>query len=53
LPAIPLTVNVTWDEYTTTNWVGWPDANSPYDYGSPYSMPDAENVILHLKPAHL
>jgi len=53
LPAIPLTVNVTWDEYTTTNWVGWPDTTSPYDYGSPYSMPDAENVILHLKPAHL
>lgn len=52
VPAIPLTVNVTWDEYTTTNWVGWPDTNSPYDYGSPYSMPDAENVVLHLKPAH-
>jgi peptide/nickel transport system substrate-binding protein len=52
LPAIPLTVNVTWDEFTTVNWVGWPDASNPYDYGSPYSMPDAENVVLHLKPAH-
>ncbi len=52
LPVIPLTVNVTWDEYTTVNWIGWPDTNNPYDYGSPYSMPDAENVILHLKPAH-
>jgi peptide/nickel transport system substrate-binding protein len=52
LPVIPLTVNVTWDEFTTVNWVGWPDASNPYDYGSPYSMPDAENVVLHLKPAH-
>lgn len=51
LPVIPLTVNVTWDEYTTTNWVGWPSTSNPYDVGSPYSMPDAENVILHLQPA--
>lgn len=51
LPAIPLTVNVYWDEYTTTNWQGWPDASNPYDAGPPYQMPDAANVILHLKPA--
>jgi peptide/nickel transport system substrate-binding protein len=51
LPAIPLTVNVYWDEYTTTNWTGWPDASNPYDSGPPYNMPDAENVILHLTPA--
>lgn len=51
LPVIPLTVNVTWDEYRTANWVGWPDASNPYDVGPPYQMPDAANVILHLKPA--
>lgn len=51
LPAIPLTVNVFWDEYTTTNWGGWPNANNPYGVGAPYQMPDAENVILHLTPA--
>lgn len=51
LPALPLTVNVYWDEYTTKNWTGWPDANTPYDSGAPYNMPDAENVILHLTPA--
>ncbi len=51
LPAIPLTVNVTWDEYRTANWSGWPDASNPYDVGSPYQMPDAANVILHLTPA--
>ncbi len=51
LPVIPLTVNVYWDEYTTKNWTGWPDANNPYDSGAPYNMPDAANVILHLTPA--
>lgn len=50
LPAIPLTVNVNWDEFTTKNWVGWPDVSNPYDYGAPFQMPDAENVVLHLKP---
>ena len=51
LPVLPLTVNVYWDEYTTKNWTGWPDANNPYDSGAPYNMPDAANVILHLTPA--
>ena len=51
LPVLPLTVNVYWDEYTTKNWKGWPDANNPYDSGAPYNMPDAANVILHLTPA--
>jgi peptide/nickel transport system substrate-binding protein len=51
LPAIPLTVNVYWDEYTTTNWAGWPTADNPYDAGAPYLAPDSEYVILHLKAA--
>lgn len=51
LPAIPLTVNVYWDEYTTTNWTNWPDANNPYAPGAPYLAPDSEYVILNLKPA--
>ncbi len=50
LPAIPLTINVYWDEYTTTHFTGWPSAANPYDSGAPYNMPDAANVILHLKP---
>ena len=50
LPVIPLTVNVYWDEYTTTHFTGWPTAANPYDSGAPYTMPDEENVILHLKP---
>ena len=50
LPVIPLTVNVYWDEYTTTHFTGWPSAANPYGSGAPYNMPDAANVILHLKP---
>jgi peptide/nickel transport system substrate-binding protein len=51
LPVIPLTVNVYWDEYTTTHFTGWPTASNPYDSGAPYTFPDEENVILHLTPA--
>lgn len=51
LPALPLTQNPYWDEYTTTHWTGWPTEQNPYGVGAPYQMPDAENVILHLTPA--
>ena len=51
LPVLPLTVNVYWDEYTTTHWTGFPNASNPYDVGSPYQAPSLENVILHLTPA--
>ncbi|HVB72095.1 MAG TPA: ABC transporter substrate-binding protein [Ktedonobacteraceae bacterium] len=50
LPVIPLTVNVYWDEYTTTHFTGWPDASNAYGSGAPYTFPDEENVILHLTP---
>jgi peptide/nickel transport system substrate-binding protein len=52
LPVLPLTVNVYWDEYTTTNWTGWPDASNPYDSGAASNFPDSANVVLHLQPAH-
>jgi peptide/nickel transport system substrate-binding protein len=51
LPIIPLTVNVYWDEYSTTHFTGWPTAANPYGSGAPYTFPDEENVILHLTPA--
>ena len=51
LPVIPLTVNVYWDEYTTTHFTGWPSASNAYDSGAPYTFPDEENVILNLTPA--
>lgn len=51
LPAIPLSYNVTWDEYTTTHVTGWPSETDPYDYGAPTNTPDNEFIILHLKAA--
>ncbi len=51
LPTLPLTANVNWDEYTTTNWTGWPDASSPYVYGAPFDAPELEQIILKLTPA--
>jgi peptide/nickel transport system substrate-binding protein len=51
MPAIPLTVNVFWDEYTTTHWTGWPTAANPYNTGAPYQAPGYEDVVLHLTPA--
>ncbi|MDQ2905178.1 MAG: ABC transporter substrate-binding protein [Chloroflexota bacterium] len=50
LPVIPLTVNVYWDEYRTAHFTGWPSEANPYGAGAPYTMPDEENVILHLTP---
>ncbi|HTK07047.1 MAG TPA: ABC transporter substrate-binding protein [Ktedonobacteraceae bacterium] len=51
MPTIPLTYNPFWAEYTTTNLVGWPSADDPYDVASPYTTPDNENVVLHLHAA--
>ncbi len=50
LPVLPLTVNPYWDQWTTAHFTGWPSASDPYDLGADTTMPDAANVILHLKP---
>lgn len=50
LPAIPLVYGATWYEYNTSRFTGWPDASNTYAVPSPYSFPDAEIVVLHLKP---
>ena len=50
VPAIPLDYNAGWDEYTTTNFTGFPDANNAYDYGSPFNGEDSTYVLLHLSP---
>ena len=50
LPVIPLTVNVYWDEYTTTHLTGWPTRLIPMTQAHLTICPDEENVILHLTP---
>jgi len=49
-PFIPLWTGADYDEYSTKNFTGWPDANNPYASGSPNTGPDYEIVILHLRP---
>ncbi len=49
-PFIPLWTGADYDEYSTKNFTGWPDANNPYSSGSPNTGPDYEQVILHLQP---
>jgi peptide/nickel transport system substrate-binding protein len=51
LPAIPLVYGATWYEYSTARFTGWPDASHPYAIPAPWSYPDNEIVVLHLKPA--
>jgi len=49
-PFIPLWTGADYDEYSTRNFTGWPDASNPYSSGSPNTAPDYEIVILHLQP---
>lgn len=37
-------------EYSTKNWVGWPDAANPYAAPQP-TLPTSLQVVLHLTPA--
>ncbi len=37
-PCVPLFFNPTWFEYTTRNFVGWPDAENPYAWPSVIGM---------------
>lgn len=50
LPVIPTVYGVVFDEYNTSQFVGWPSASNPYESGSP-NTPTNEVVILHLRPA--
>ena len=37
-------------EYSTKNWVGWPDENNQYAPAQP-TLINSVDVLLHLKPA--
>lgn len=51
LPVIPLLYDVTWAEYNSSNYVGWPDPKNPYAPAGNYYNPDLAYILLHLKPA--
>jgi peptide/nickel transport system substrate-binding protein len=47
-PIIPLYSSLLWTEYSTTRFIGWPDANNPYAAPSPTEEPDIEMVLLNI-----
>lgn len=50
LPAIPLTNEPYWYEYSTTHYTGWPEPAHPYAVPSPFMAPDNAVVLLNLQP---
>lgn len=50
MPVIPLLDEVSWNEYTTLRFSGWPTAQHPYANPTPWQFPDNEVVLLNLKP---
>ena len=52
LPSIPLTNEPYWNQYSTSKFVGWPDAQHPYAAPGTATYPDIEYVVLHLTPAN-
>ncbi|KUO95966.1 ABC transporter substrate-binding protein [Ferroacidibacillus organovorans] len=50
LPYIPLVYGVGWNEYSTKNFVGWPNAANPYAQGSPWVSPSNGIILSQLRP---
>jgi peptide/nickel transport system substrate-binding protein len=49
LPVIPLVYGVSFGEYVTTHFSGWPSPSDPYEVAAP-TPPNNEVVVLHLAP---
>lgn len=49
MPAIPVLYGAAWYEYSTANFTGWPNSDTPFINPSPRSQ-DYEYLILHLTP---
>jgi peptide/nickel transport system substrate-binding protein len=51
VPVIPVTEGVSWFQYDTTKFTGWPTRQNPYVDPAPYDVPDWEIVLqnVHLK----
>lgn len=50
VPMIPLAAGNYGAEYSTKNWIGWPDDSNPYSGIQP-TIPGSLDVVLHLTPA--
>ena len=48
IPVIPTTESVDWFQYNTSDIQGWPTPDNPYAQPAAYTVPDVEQVLLHL-----
>lgn len=49
VPSVPLFYGPVWYEYNTKRFTGFPDKDNTYANPAPFTYPDAEVVLLHLK----
>ena len=49
LPVIPTVYGVSWGEYNTSAFTGWPTPSNEYESAQP-ATPTNEVVVLHLRP---
>jgi peptide/nickel transport system substrate-binding protein len=50
VPIIPVTEGVSWYQWSTKNFVGWPTPSNPYAAPAPYNVPDWEVVLTTVHP---
>ncbi|HXZ99187.1 MAG TPA: ABC transporter substrate-binding protein [Candidatus Binatia bacterium] len=50
VPFIPVTEGVTWYQYDTTSFGGWPTSQDPYALPAVWAYPDEGVVLTHLFP---
>jgi peptide/nickel transport system substrate-binding protein len=48
VPVIPVTESVSWYQYDTKVFTGWPTKEDPYAAPAPWNIPDWEQVMLHV-----
>ncbi|MGA8016522.1 MAG: ABC transporter substrate-binding protein [Candidatus Dormiibacterota bacterium] len=50
IPFVPVTEGVTWYQYDTTDFGGWPSPQDPYALPAVWATPDNGVVLTHLYP---
>jgi peptide/nickel transport system substrate-binding protein len=48
VPVIPVTEGVSWYQYNTTRFTGWPTKQDPYVDPAPYDYPDTGILLSHV-----
>jgi peptide/nickel transport system substrate-binding protein len=50
VPVIPVTEGVSWFQWSTAKFTGWPSQANPYAEPAPYATPDWEVVLTTVRP---